>query len=901
MKWANLRRVFRLPNTQQRMRQELDDELRFHVEGRVEELMERLHLSREKAEREAARRFGDVDAYRREASNIDAAILQRRSTMELTDTIARETRHAVRTLLRAPAFTAVSIITLGLGLGAATTIFTLLDRVALAPLPYPNADRLLHIGTLWPMVKKGTEYAISRGQFFAFKQHSRALDDIGLYDTFILAAPGDGGEHPPERVPALSTSASLFSILGARPQLGRLYTPEEGTVENPNVAVITHEYWMRRFGGDRNVLGRRIALTTNYSLQIVGVLAPRAAVPEIRADIWMPNHLDASLPPQNNHTHKAIALVKPGVTLAAADADLKRVERQFEAENPRVYSPKFIKNGFAINTRWLHDEVVGETMSRTLWILFAGVGFVLLISAANVANLFLVRIDGRRREAAVRTALGADRSHLAVHYMTESMLLAGVAALAAVGISVALLHVVVAVAPTNLPRLDEVHLGWRSIAFCTATALAFGLLFGVVPSLSSGLDVSLLREGGRGLTTSRVRNAVRRVLVVSQVALAMVLLTGAVLMVRSYDRLRRVKPGFDPVGVQSMTIALPSAGYQTYTQSSAFWHELSRRVNALPGVQASGAITGLPLTGDPGCTGVIIDASQGTDKRVGCVPTILVAPGYFETMKMHVDGAPPDWASTEAGVGPVVVSRAFANEYWPNENPVGHGIKINSDVFPWFRIVGVAEDVRATGLQNPPINAVYFPVTPAKGSQYWDSGNDMSFVFRTNAADPTSVVSAVRKTIADLDPQVPIADVQSMEVIVTKSMAQTSFSMMLLLISAAIALVLSAVGIYGVISYVVGQRRSEIGIRMALGAEVARIGRMVVGQSVGLVLTGVAIGVVGAVFGTRLLQSLLFDVSPTDPWAFAGTVVIIVAVAVVASLVPARRAAKIDPLEAMRR
>jgi putative ABC transport system permease protein len=901
MRWANIRRVFRLPNTKQRMRQALDDELRFHVEGRIEELMERLHLSRDEAEREARRRFGDVDAYRREASNIDDTILQRRSTMELTDAIARETRHAVRTLLRAPAFTAISIITLGLGLGAATTIFTLLDRVALAPLPYPNADRLLHIGTLWPMVKKGTEYAISRGQFFNFKQNSRAIDDIGLYDAFILAVPGDGGAHPPERVPTLSTSSSLFPILGVRPEMGRLYTPEEGAVKQPNVAVITHEYWMRRFGGDPHILGKRIIITTDHAIEIVGVLAPGAAVPELRADIWMPNELNPSDPPQNNHTHKAIALVKSGITLAAADADLKRVERQFEAGNPRVYSPKFIQNGFAINTKWLHDQVVGETISRTLWILFAGVAFVLLISAANVANLFLVRIDGRRREAAVRTALGADRSHLAVHYMTESMLLAGVAAVVAVAISLALLHAVVAMAPTNLPRLDEVRLGWRSVAFCAGTALAIGVLFGAVPSLSTGLDVSLLREGGRGLTTSRVRNAVRRVLVVSQVALAMVLLTGAALMVKSYDRLRRVKPGFDPIGVQSMTIALPYSRYQTYTQASAFWHELSRRVNALPGVQASGAIDGLPLTGDPGCTAVIIDASQGTDKRVGCVPTIVTAPGYFETMRMHVDGAPPDWASTEAGVGPVVVSRAFANEFWPNENPVGHGIKINSNVFPWFRIVGVAEDVRATGLQNPPISAVYFPVTPATGSPNWNSANNMSFVVRTSAADPTGVVAAVRKAVADLDPQVPIADVQSMEVVVTKSMAQTSFSMLLLLISATIALVLSAVGIYGVISYVVGQRRSEIGIRMALGAEVARIGRMVVGQSVGLVLIGVGIGAVGAMLGTRLLQSLLFDVSPTDPWVFAGTVLIIVAVAVTASLVPARRAARIDPLEAMRR
>jgi putative ABC transport system permease protein len=828
--------------------------------------------------------------------------LDARGRGESLDTLRRELRHAARTLARSPSFTLVAFVTLALGLGAATTIFTLLDRVVLQPLPYPEARRLVHIGTLWPGVKADAEFAISRGQFFYFRQQSRTLVEVGLYDGDAIAIPGDG-VHPAERVPAIEASASLFRVLGIVPERGRLFREEEGVPRVRSVALISHGYWERRYGADPAILGKRIVVGPEESYEIIGVLRPGADVPDMHADIWIPNWLDPNQPPQNNHTHRAIALARPGVSIEAVRADIQRMQADFAALYPRVYPPQFIeRTGFAMHTIWLRDHIVGDSLVRALWVLFGAVGFVLLIAAANVVNLFLVRIDARGREMAVRRALGADRSHLAAHYLGESLLLAGVSALGAIVLAAGLLRVVLMLAPGDLPRLAEVSLGSSSVVFCVVVALAFGIAFGVLPIVGGGRtgDATVLREGGRGMTTSRRRNSARQALVASQVALAVLLLSGAVLMAKSFLHLQRVRPGFDATGVETMTIALPYARYGGWQKSTAFWHELSRRVEALPGVVRAGGTGLLPLTGDPGCTSVVTDVARNTTSRGGCVPFVDVTPGYFETLGIRVAGESPTWSSVEGQEGPVVVSRAFADRYWPGEDPIGHGIRPFNSNMPEFRVVGVAEDVRGNGLQRPPVEAVYFPIAPAKGMQQWNGSYGLTFVVKTSTARPSEVVPAVRRILEELDSQVPISDVQSMENVLARSMAQTSFTMTLLLISAFIALALSAVGIYGVISYVVAQRRAEIGVRMALGAEVGRIAGMVVRQSVGVALVGVALGLVATVIGTRLLRALLFEVSPTDPVALALTTVVLVAVAALASALPARRAARVDPVEALR-
>ncbi|HEX4682931.1 MAG TPA: ADOP family duplicated permease, partial [Gemmatimonadaceae bacterium] len=767
--------------------------------------------------------------------------------------------------------------------------------------PYPHADRLIHIGTLWPKVKAGEEYALSKGQYFFFRRNSRVLDDLLMYDTDMLAIPGDG-EHPAERVRELEISANTFPLLGIAPYLGRLLRPEEEL--NPDgdarVAVLSYGYWQRRFGADRSIIGKRLPIGGGQSMEIVGVLPAGASLPDVDADIWIRNHLDPNEPPQNNHTHQAIGLLKPGVSLDAAAADLKRVQQLMKQTYPGIYSDGFVQaTGFALNVTTLRDRIVGPSIARALWLLFGAVGVVLLIAAANVANLFIVRIEARRREMAVRTALGAGHGELAVHYLTESMLLASVAGAGAIALGAGLLHVVLSIAPQMMPRLAEVRLGGGSVAFCAVGALMFGLVFGVLPLASAKVDVAALREGARGLSASRSRELARRGLVLSQVALAVVLLAAGGLMTRSFARLRDVRPGFDPTGVVTMTVSLPYTRYADNTAIVAFWRELITRSEAIPGVVRAGASEELPLTDIGGCSFVVTDAT-GEGEHGNCMPMTGYAPGYFEAMGITIRGTPATWSSIEAGEAPAYVTAAFAKRFWHDENVIGRHVTPFNPASPPFVVRGIIPEIRSSGLQNPPIEEVYFALLGPPGTKGWRPSRVMHLVVRAPTLSSSAVVSGVRGILARIDPQVPVSDVMTMETVVAKSMAQTSFTMLLLLIAAAIALALSAVGIYGVISYVVGQRRGEIGIRIALGAQVSEVVRLVVGHCVRLTLLGALLGVIVASFATRFLRSLLFEVSPADPLVLGGTVVLLLIVSTLASLGPTRRASKIDPVEAMR-
>ena len=897
-----MKRVFRLPGGRQRIDADAEEEFRFHLHERVEELMVREHRSREDAEREARRRFGDYAQYLSEVRGIDDSAFQRRTMMDVIDTLRRETRHAARSLARSPGFSLVAATTLALGLGAATTIFTLLDRVVLKPLAYPNAQRLVHLGTLWPKVKRGEEYGLAKGQYFYFRKYSSALADIVMYDSDVLAVPSDGS-HPAERVPELNVSANTFTLLGIRPELGRAFTAQDelNPEGDPRVALISHGYWQRRFGGDPSIVGKRLSLGGGKSVEIVGVLPANSTLPDGTGDVWVRNHLDPADPPRNNHTHHAIGVLKPGATITGALADVQRLQAQMAREYPGVYAPAFIEHtGFAMSVTSLHDAVVGTTIVHALWLLFAAVGFVLLIAAANVANLFLVRMEARRREVALRTALGARRADLAIHYLAESLLLSLVAGLAAVALGDGLLHVVLSIAPQSLPRLDEVVFDWRGVAFCMTAALAFGTTFGLLPSTSLGAMVGLLRDGGRGLTTSRSRERTRRGLVLTQVALGVVLLSAALLMAKSFARLRNVHPGFDPVGVESMMIIAPPSRYDRPPQLLSFWRELTQRVEAIPGVIRAGASGTLPLADAGGCSGVITDVIATGRERGNCMPMTVVTPGYFEAMGIRVRGAAPTWSTVEAGTAPTVVTASFAKRFWGETNPIGHGLKPFADNNPYFTITGVADDILANGLENAPIQEAYFPPVGPPGIAHWEAYNAMHFVVRAPRLSQAALMAAVRGAVAQIDPDVPISDVLPMEVIVSQSMAQTSFAMLVLLLSAVIALALSAVGIYGVISYLVAQRRSEIGIRMALGAQMTEVMRVVVGQSVGLAAVGVGIGLCAAVATTRLLRSMLFEVSPSDPLILGGAGLVLLIVAALASIAPTRRALGVDPVEAMR-
>jgi predicted permease len=896
-----MRRVFRLPESRARARRALDDELLFHLEGRIDELVAQ-GMPRPEAEAEARRRFGNIDVHRNATLAIDDQILQGHRRMDFLDTIARELRHAARSLARSRGFTAAAIVTLGLGIGAATAIFTMLDAVVLRPLPFANADRLVELTSPVPKFKGDTLWGLARHEAFYFKDNSRAIEDIGVYHNTEVTIGGDGGDHPAERARAAMASAGLFRVLAITPLLGRNIVLDDNRADPPNVLVLGESYWRRRFGGDPSVVGRVIDVE-GFPMTVVGVLPASAQLPDLQVDVWYPAETYPEQPAYNNHTWGAIARLRPGFTAADAQRELAPLTARLPELYPSAEPPRFVEStGFYTQVRPLRDVVVGEVMTRALWILFGSVLVVLFIAAANLSSLFLVRVDARRRETAVRAALGADRSHLAAQLLAESVLVAVGAGVLGIALAQLGLRVLLRIAPTSLPRLGEVHLGAASIAFAAGGALVVAIVLGLLPLFGSSLlDLGLLRDGARGVTMSRRRHLVRGTLVVSQVALSLVLITAAGLMVRSFHNLRSVKPGFDADGVLAMTIAVPGQRYwRQPAKTSAFYEQLVSRVQQLPGVTVAGVSEKIPLRDSNLCTGVNIQVPESNSVTGDCPSATLVSPGYFEAMGIRVEGETLTWSGMNAHDGRLVVSRAFADlHHWSDRDAIGRGMNFQG-YKAWYRVSGVAADVLADGFDKPPVSIVYFPMLPIPGAGLWGAPTQANLVVRTKVANAMALAPAITRIVSELEPSAATANATLKNTHVAKSMARRTFTMMLLGIAAAMALLLSVIGLYGVLSYVVGQRRGEIAIRMALGAQVAQVGRMVVAQSLRLAALGVAIGVVAALASMHVLQSLLFGVKPTDPILLIFSALLLLAVAVAAGWLPARRAASIDPAEALR-
>ena len=896
-----LRRVFRLPASRARIRRDVEEELRFHIEGRIEELMARGY-DRAAAETEARRRFGDYAAYLGEASTIDHRIAQERRRMDFVDSVIRETRQAARVLARSRGFTTTAVLTLALALGAATAIFTLLDAVVLRPLPYPNADRLVHLSSPVPKFEGDTLWGLARHEVYYFLEHSRTLENLGVYQTDQITVMGEEDGRPAERARYATVTATLLETLGFRPIMGRLFTLEDNLPQQNQVVILGHDYWQRRFGARPDIVGRSIDLSGDRHT-VVGVVGPGAHLPDRQIDVWVPAPAHPSLAAQNNHTWQAIGLLRQGFTAAEAEADLAPLTARLPELFPNAEPREFMeRTGFRTQVRPLRDVVVGDVMTRAIWVLFGAVLLVLVIAAANLSNLFMVRYDARRRETAVRAALGAEKVHFAVQFIAESVLIAVAAVMLAVAFAHAGLRLLLAMAPTDMPRLAEIGLGWRGAAFATAGALVISLALGLIPLFGPpALNLSLLKEGGRGATASRRRHGLRGALVVSQVALSVVLLAAAGLMVRSFWNLRSVDPGFDPSGVLTMNVSLPSARYRDDpARAAAFYRQLAERIEAMPGVVAAGFAEKLPLVSGSLCTGVTLEQPDANGGRGDCPPTALVSPGFFEAMGMRVQGSTLTWEGLQRHTGDMVASRAFVARHWPGESPVGKGVRYFGLEPPFYRIAGVVDDVLSDGLDQPPMPIVYFPVLPIPGADLWDAHTYMHLAVRTETGKPRALTPAIRAAVSELEPGATIGDVEPMESIVAESMARRTFTMLLLGTAAAMAVFLSVIGLYGVISYIVGQRRGEIAIRMALGAGVSRVSGMVLMQTLRLSLLGVLIGAAGAIVSTRVLESLLFGVSSTDPvmLALAGT--ILLAVAVLAGYGPARRAASVEPADALR-
>ncbi len=820
-------------------------------------------------------------------------------------------RQATRRLLSSPGYAIVAVLTLAVGIGASVAIYTVIDHVLLHPMPYPDPDRLVRVKSPVPMVGPDVEWETSTAEYFYFREHATTVDAVADYflDSGTLQTP-DG----PQRVYVASGTASLLPLLGARPVLGRLFDDRDDRPDAPFVAVLSHGFWERQFGGDRGVIGTTVRLQ-DQPVEVIGVMAPGVELPPepgqefaANADLWVPMQIDPAGPFYNSHTsHRMLLHLRPGVELSRAQAEFSSLVPGLPDAYPTAYGEKFIENGFTARLYPLKDYVVGS-IAGNLWIVFGAVGLVLLIALANAANLFLVRTEGRRREIAVRAALGAGRGAIARHFLAEGAVLSGLGAGLGLLIGYAGLSWLLTVAPAGLPRLDEVRFGGSVFIFATGVAVLVAVCLSAVPVFHAGRvqGIAALAEGGRGGTASRERQRARSTLVVTQVALALVLIVGATLLLESFRRLRDIDPGFRADGV--LTVRL-SASPNRYDRERiwGFYHEVLERVRALPGVESAGMVNdGLPLSGfgctvqafeDPAVYERLHQANEGT-----CAGQSPATPGYFETMGIPLlrgrTFRPSD--NDAPSTGAVVVSRAFADRFWPGEDPIGKGVAPNGmSEGPFYHVVGLVGDVPAETVEGEKGVAIYYPIEAIPPSHaWWPYGMDL--VVRTRTGEPTALVPATRRAVLAVDPTVPVFDPQEMQAILDQSMSRLSFTMVLLGVAAAVALFLAAVGLYGVISYLVTRRTSEIGVRMALGAEPASVQRLVVRGSLLLVGFGLGAGVLGALAATRVLTSLLYGVRPTSPTAYVAAAAVLAAVAVLASWIPARRASRVDPVVALR-
>ncbi len=905
------KRAFQLPSARSRLNEEIEAEFRFHVDERVDQFMAQ-GMTRELAEAEVAKRFGDYASYVQRAREIDAATLQQRSRAGIARTFRRELQRAVRVLWRDRGFSIAAFVTLVMGLGATTAIFTVLDAVVLRALPYRDANALVSV--MHPATVPGSgerTWGLSPGGYFGFRRMNQTLADLSMY----MASGFTVTNNEQADVAAVGrVTASLFSVLQAQPTHGRLILPDDDRPGAPPVAVLSHEFFTRRFGGDRTIIGQNLE-TDVGNFEIVGVAEPGLTLPMpgpfsssanltgLSVDVWTPLQLDAAGPFYNNHPFVGVGRLKAGASVDDAQREFGALFARVTEALPDVYSPGFLEQyNFRVNVAPLRDAVLGPTVPRVLWMLFGAVVLVLCIAAANVGNLFLLRFEARRRESAIRSALGAHRAHMAAHYLAETLLLCVTAAIAGLAFAVVALRALIAIAPANIPRLADVSLGSRSAIVALAVAVLLALVLGLLPLLRRGLDTATLRDGGRGLSASKRQRVARQTLVVAQLALTLVLLSGAGLMWRSFETLRTVEPGFDARGVLTFELSLPFSRYDTREKAAVFHQELQQRLAALTGIVSVGAGR-IPLEDfGTGCSVVFREGRPyDVNEQTPCVATPTAVPGYFEALGVNIEGRAPDWTDVSARSHAVVVTRALAERLWPGEDPIGRGIGSNGqNATEWYRVVGVIPQLRAEALDVPPTEAVFYAATGLRAGVKSGELNDLSVFVRTSGADPFSVLPAIRETIRNMDAQIPIVRPRALEDVVARSMSRTSFILTLLAVAAAIALTLSAVGTYGVISYLVTQRRTEIGVRLALGATAAQVVQLVVKQSATLAVIGVGLGLLAALAGTRLMTSLLYGVKASDPAVLMSGTAVLLTVVLLASWVPARRASQVDPGEAMR-
>ena len=827
------------------------------------------------------------------------------------DTLTQDLRYALRSLRRSRGVTLAAVLTLGLGMGASTAVFALLKRAVLDPLPYRESSRLVRLKNRVSGVGPGVEWDMSTAQYFYLREHATSLAAIGIYQTGGTNVAGQGG---PERAVATVCNAGLLRLLGAPAAVGRLFDERDDAPGAPAVVVLSYGFWKREFGADGGVVGRRLSLNEQPH-EIIGVLAQGAELPpergspiSLHTDVWLPMRLNPAGPFWSEHAYPVIARLGSSATVESVQAEIGRLTAELPVAFPQVYSTAFFQRfGFHTLTYPLKRYVVGE-LGRNLWILFGAVGLVLLIACANVANLLLVRVESRRRETAIRTALGATRRTILRESFAQTLVLTVASAALALWVSAGGISLLTALSPSGVPRLDNLGLDAPALAFTLVLSSTVAAGLALIATLGAPLPSGLvaLHEGGRSTTVGRERQRLRSKLVIAQVALALVLVVGAGLLIRSFALLRSVNPGVDPNGVLTVQVFLPRQRYDDMRRVWRFFDGVLARIRALPGVVAAGASQKLPFGGEYGCTSQWFEdqvVSQRIQERglTNCAGPAATTPGYLEALGIPVLAGrtlTPDDIDHPAR-GAVIVSKAFASRFWPGENAIGKGVKSAESRPPFYHVVGVVGDVHGESLNEPAALAVYYPIVPnSPGWRWYLEG--MYLVIRTTVVNPSSLLPAIRRAVGEVDPAIPLANAEEMQVIVGRSMSRLSFTMVLLGIAGAVALSLAAIGLYGTISYLVARRTNEIGVRLALGAQPVQVRRLVVRGSLKLTLVGVGIGLIGALALTGVLQTLLYGIQPTDPVAYGGAVLVLLAVAVAAAWVPARRAAGVDPMVALR-
>jgi predicted permease len=806
--------------------------------------------------------------------------------------IAQDLRYAARLLLRSPGFTVIAVLALALGIGANAAVFSVIDAVLLAPLPYLQPQRLMAMFSTFP--DQGFDHFwISPPEYLEYREQTRSFGDLGAYvaDTVNVA-----GSASPVRVPAADVSASLFTTLGVHPELGRFFAAAEDVPNAEPVTVLGDALWRRAFGADPGIVGRRI-LVDGVARTVVGVMPAGFEFGSQHAALWLPLALGPVNPTRRgNHFLYIVGRLRPETTLAQARRELEGILVRWHEVRPNAHVPSPDHHRLVI--RPLIDELVGDVRPK-LRLVWSAVALVLLIACANVANLQLARAEARQREIAIRTALGAGHGRLVRQLMTESVLLALLGGLLGLALAVWGVRALVASNPEGLPRLGEIGLDPRAFGFTLLVSVGTGLLFGLAPALHAraGAFFAALKAGGARTTAGSSRQRVRRVLVVAEVTLAAVLLIGAGLLIRSFWELNRVDPGFRPAGLLSFQVSLPQASYGRAEQVAAFYRRLIDDLAGLPGVSGAAAMTGMPPKREVNANDTILESvpmdPKGPAHNVDYYQA--VTPEYFRTLGIPLRQGRLFRASDGLGApGVVVINETMAKVFWPRKSPLGERLRV-SNSSPWLTIAGIVKDVKQGGLDQKTGSELYFPIAqvPAGDAR-------TAYVVLRCAGDPESLAAAARATVVRLDPSLPLARVRPVTAVVAESLAQPRFILLLVVVFAALALVLAAIGIYGVLAYTVEQRTQEIGVRMALGAQVRAVLGMVLAQGARLALAGLGLGMLLALLLRRALASLLFGIAPSDPFTFLGVGVVLAGVAFAACYIPARRAARIDPLAALR-